>query len=255
MQKPHIVYEDSEMLVINKPSGMIVNRADTTRHEITLQDFLDMYFHREPYYSQSVYSGTIKSPEEIFKERSGIVHRLDKETSGVLLIAKTLHAFEKLQEQFKERKVHKRYLALAHGKLNPPEGEINVPIGRLEFNRKRFGVVVGGRDSRTKYTVRGYYQIPKTRETVSLVDMYPETGRTHQLRVHLKYLNRPIVSDELYAGRKIARNDRKLISRLFLHAQAITFIHPLTGKEMSFEAPLSEDLQEFLQNLLLLPLI
>lgn len=245
-----ILFEDDNIVVLEKPSGVIVNRSDTTKGEETVQDFVEKHLGLSPYYStKPIPEGGFKSPEETFKERSGIVHRLDKETSGILLIAKTLPAFIELQRQFKERIVHKTYLALAHGLLKPAEGEINVPVGRLEFNRKRFGVVAGGRDSVTKYKVRQVYTHPKTKEPLSLVELYPQTGRTHQIRVHLKHLNRPIVSDELYAGRKVARNDRRELSRLFLHAAGISFLHPITGKEMHLESKLPEDLQLYLATL------
>lgn len=247
-----IIFEDADMLVVNKPSGVTVNRSDTTRAEQTLQDMVESYLDLKPYRS-TVQPGEIKPSAEVFKERSGIVHRLDKETSGILLVAKTLPAFEKLQQEFKERVVHKSYIALAHGILKPSEGEISVPVGRLPFNRKRFGVVAGGRESLTRYKVRFLYQMPKTKEVLSLVDLYPETGRTHQIRVHLKHINKPIVSDELYAGRKTARNDRKLLSRLFLHAARITFLHPTTAQEVSFDAPLPEELAQFLQMLTQVP--
>lgn len=250
MQELLVLFADKDFLVVNKPSGVTVNRSDTTKAELTLQDMVESYLHLQPYYSKTkTVSGEIKSTEETFKERSGIVHRLDKETSGILLVAKTLAAFEKLQQEFKDRTVHKSYIALAHGQLTPQEGEISVPVGRLPFNRKRFGVVAGGRDSVTKYKVRTYYTMPKTKEILSLIDLFPETGRTHQIRVHLKHLNKPIVSDELYAGRKTARNDRRLLSRLFLHAAGITFMHPISGKEISFSSPLPKELQDFLNTL------
>ena len=246
----HILYEDPDLLILEKPAGVIVNRSDTTKGEETVQDFVEKHLGLSPYYSTiPVPEGEFKNPEETFKERSGIVHRLDKETSGILLIAKTLPAFIELQRQFKERVIHKTYLALAHGLLRPSEGEINVPVGRLEFNRKRFGVVAGGRESKTQYKVLEVYTQPKTKEQLSLVELYPQTGRTHQIRVHLKHLNRPIVSDELYAGRKVARNDRKELPRLFLHAAGISFLHPISGKEMKMESGLPEELERYLHHL------
>lgn len=246
----NILYEDNDLLVLEKPSGVIVNRSDTTKNVETVQDFVEKHLGLSPYYSTKVVpEGEYKSPEETFKERSGIAHRLDKETSGILLVAKTLPAFIELLRQFKERLVHKTYLALAHGELRPKDGEISVPVGRLEFNRKRFGVVAGGRESVTGYKVLQGYVDPKTKEPLSLVELYPKTGRTHQIRVHLKHLNRPIVSDELYAGRKTARNDRKHLPRLFLHAKGITFSHPITGEKMHITSPLPGELEEYLHKL------
>ncbi len=248
--QPTILYEDQDLLILQKPSGVTVNRSDTTRNDETVQDFVEKHLGLSPYRSTVVVpEGEFKSPEETFKERAGIAHRLDKETSGILLVAKTLPSFIELLRQFKERIVKKTYTALAHGKLQPEEGEISVPVGRLPFNRKRFGVVAGGRESVTAYKVLQLYTNPSIKETLSLVELYPKTGRTHQIRVHLKHLGHPIFSDELYAGRKTARNDRQQLGRLFLHAAKIHFVHPTTKKEVDFESLLSQDLQNFLQTL------
>ncbi len=181
-----------------------------------------------------------------FYTRGGIVHRLDKETSGILIIAKTSTAFVNLQKQFHDRIVKKVYVALAHGEVKPETGEISVPVGRLPWNRNKFGILPGGRDSKTTYKTIAYYQDAKTKETLTLLEVYPETGRTHQIRVHLQYLHHPIFADFLYAGRKTSRKDRKILERVFLHAAKISFNHPVTGKSFSFEAPLSEELTECL---------
>lgn len=178
------------------------------------------------------------------------MHRIDKETSGILLVAKTEDAFRSLQQQFKDRTVKKAYLALAHGKLVPQQGEIKVPVGRLPWNRRQFGIVAGGREAITEYNVRGYYRsTDKRKEQLSFVELKPLTGRTHQIRVHLQYLGHPIYSDFLYAGRKTQREDRKLLSRVFLHAARISFIHPQNQKTVEYEAPLSEELQKVMDQL------
>jgi len=170
-------------------------------------------------------------------DRAGIVHRIDKETSGILLIAKTPEAFRELQRQFKEREVKKTYLALVHGKLVPEEGEINAPVGRLPWNTERFGVVPGGKEAVTRYKVVKC-------EDISLVELYPETGRTHQIRVHLKYINHPIIGDYLYAGRKTSRDDRAGDApRVMLHAWKISFIHPDTHKTLAIESPIPDDMK------------
>lgn len=250
MKRLDVIYEDHDLLVVNKPAGVIVNRADTTRHEVTLQDMVDDYFHRSPKITNRLIEqkreGEYPSVEEVFLDRSGIVHRLDKETSGIILVAKNPQSFGELQRQFKERIVHKVYQALSHGKITPEEGEINVPVGRLEYNRKRFGVVAGGRESVTHYKVLREYTNPKTKEILSFVELYPKTGRTHQIRVHLQYIHHPIFSDEFYAGRKVARDDRKFLPRVFLHAAEISFLHPQTGKELHFVADLPIELQNVL---------
>ncbi len=235
-----IIYEDDDLLVIDKPAGITVNKADTTKNEVTVQDWAE----------QKITNLKLSSPEKEtsdFYKRGGVVHRLDKETSGILLLAKTPRAFEDLQKQFKERVVKKAYVALAHGKTIPQTGEINVPVGRLPWNRKRFGIIPGGRESVTEYKVLRYYQT-KENETLSFLELYPQTGRTHQIRVHLKYAGYPIFSDFLYAGRKTMKRDRKILGRVFLHAAKISFTHPTSHIQLSFESLLPDELDEFLKN-------
>lgn len=251
MNKLNVIYEDKFILIINKQAGLIVNRADTTRNIITLQDLVEKYLGsslkkntHNPLHITS--NPSWESPEDAFINRTGIVHRLDKETSGVMVIGKTLDAFTFLQKEFKEREVTKTYLALVHGKVIPEKGEINAPVGRMEFNRKQFGVVAGGRESETHYRVIDYYT---NDEILSLVELSPKTGRTHQIRVHMKYIGHPLFADELYAGRKVAKGDRKFLPRIFLHAEILSLIHPITQKRMEFVAELPNDLQEFLEKL------
>lgn len=253
-----ILFEDDALLVVNKPAGMTVNRSETTIHEETLQDWVETRsgeLHKGTSVaeaSQRVESKELESTD--FYQRAGIVHRIDKETSGILLIAKTPEAFANLQAQFKERKVKKSYIALAHGKIAPETGEINVPVGRLPWNRRQFGVVAGGRESVTFYTVEGYFRTPdKRREPLTLLRLNPITGRTHQIRVHLQYLGHPIFADFLYAGRKTQRDDRELLERVFLHAATISFFHPLTGEQIALSAPLPPELQRVLD--LLVPMV
>lgn len=220
-----IIFEDGHLLIIEKPSGIVVNDSQTTTHLLTLQNML------------------VKENYPLAKDRerrSGIVHRLDKETSGIMIVAKTKDSFENLQAQFKERKVKKTYLALLHGRLKEKKGTISLPVNRLPWNRKRFGVLPGGRDSLTDYIVLSEYE--KDKESFSLVEFHPKTGRTHQIRIHAKYLNHPIVSDSLYAGRKTSRKDRIWCPRLFLHAAKISFFHPVTNKALVFKSELPDDL-------------
>lgn len=227
-----IIFEDSDILVLNKPSGITVNKADTTTGEVTVQDFLESKFN-------------FKNPENVesdFYKRAGIVHRIDKETSGLLIAAKNEESFQNLQAQFKERRVEKKYIALVHGHVSSDTGEINVPVGRLPWNRKRFGVLAGGKEAVTFYQVINKFSKPFT-----LLELTPKTGRTHQIRVHLKYFNHPIFGDEFYAGRKTARDDRKLLQRFFLHAKKISFFHPKTNIKTDFESPLSEELENVLK--------
>ena len=236
-----VIYEDSDILVLDKPAGITVNRSDTTRGEETVQDWIEKNIKLKP--------PNLKGNEKTdFYKRSGIVHRIDKETSGILLVAKNIESFEGLQSQFKERLIEKTYLALVHGKVIPEVGEISVPVGRLPWNRKKFGVLAGGREAVTKYKVLSilYLVSGKKEEPMSLLELYPKTGRTHQIRVHLKYFNHPIFADFLYAGRKTARDDRKVLNRVFLHAHKISFTHPVTNKQISLESPLPEELAKII---------
>ncbi len=240
MKDIKIIYEDSNILVLDKPAGIIVNRSETAKEE-TVQDWIETKF--------KIQNSKFKIDESSdFYKRSGIVHRIDKETSGLLLAAKNESSFENLQRQFKERKVKKTYIALVHGKIAKGEGEVRIPVGRLPWNRKRFGVMAGGRDAVTRYRVISNikYQISNSNEDLTLLELYPETGRTHQIRVHLKYLGHPIFGDFLYAGRKTARSDRKVLPRVFLHASKISFSHPITGKHMSFESEFPQELKNLI---------
>ena len=229
-----IIFEDKEILLLNKPSGVVVNRANSTK-DITIQDWLEKYLKLE--------DGGIGG-------RAGIVHRLDKATSGVLIVAKTKEAFDNLQKQFKERLVEKSYQCLVHGKLDIKKGQITAPVGRLPWNKERFGVLPGGRSAETNYEVISYHK--NSKEIFSLVSVFPKTGRTHQIRIHMKYLGYPLVADEFYAGRKTSRDDQTWCPRLFLHAQSISFAHPKTNKQLSFQANLPSDLGKALQKLTLL---
>lgn len=231
METPKIIFQDEAILVLDKPSGWITNSADTTTNQPVVEAWVADNF-KFPIF-------------DCFECRHGIVHRLDKETSGILVVAKTEKVFKDLQRQFKERIVHKTYVALVHGKLERQEGVVNAPVGRLPWRRDRFGVLPGGREAVSRYRVVGNYQ--KDGENYSLVTIMPETGRTHQIRIHMKYLGHPVIADEFYAGRKTARADRRFCPRLFLHAKGIAFNHPATGKEVSFESGLSGDLENTLK--------
>lgn len=233
-----IIFEDNEIVVIDKPSGLICNRAETVKEE-TLQDWMDSRY--------KIKDITPKNDDEkYFVERSGLVHRLDKETSGVLVLAKTVEAFISLLKQFKERGVAKEYLALTHGYWSGREGEISLPIGRRRDDRKKFGVREDGRESVTQYEVISEYtswEFPKELKVddrgyvgFSLVAFKPKTGRTHQIRVHAKQMGHPIVGDMDYAGRRRSREDRKWAHRVLLQAQKIEFEHPRNGKRIHFES-------------------
>ena len=263
-EKLKIIFEDSRILVIDKPAGLVVNRSQTLNEE-TLQDQLSDYF------------GLGKNLG--IGDRAGIIHRLDRETSGLLIIAKTQEAFDFLQRQFAERKVAKEYIALVHGFLKDESGSIVGDIGRIgKFGK--FGVVDEGRQSRTDFkVVRGYqfresrfnvfiHQNKPTRARVNylknhaknytLVYLFPRTGRTHQVRVHLKTINHAVVSDSIYAPSKLIKFDKIWCPRLCLHASRIEFKMPQEArirfaKSVVFELPLPYDLVKACDYLEILP--
>ena len=232
MKNPKVIFEDNWVLVIDKPSGLVVNRAESVKGK-TLQDWVEERVKLEG--------------SEVFLKRSGVVHRLDKDTSGVMVLAKNEKAFVGLQRQFKERKVKKKYLALVHGVLEPKVGDIKLPLGRKPSDRKKFGVRIRGKMAKTEYLRKEIYR--KGEKRYSLVELKPETGRTHQLRVHLKHLGYPIAGDVIYLSKKRLKQDQEWCSRLFLEAKSLSFIHPKTGKREEYEVELAKDLKESLGKL------
>lgn len=167
------------------------------------------------------------------------VHRLDRDTSGILILAKNEEAKAAMQRIFKERKVEKRYKALVWGDVDPKEGIINIPIGRGSKDRLRMVPAHSGRESITHYSVEKYF--PKSK--MSLVDVDLKTGRTHQIRVHFNAIGHPVVGDSKYSNRKAE------LARQFLHAYKVSFISPFNRKQMNFESDLPKDLKEYLNSL------
>jgi len=232
MLSPKIIFQDDDILIINKPSGLVVNRAESVKGK-TLQDWIENQF--------SIFNFQFSNKnEEDFIRRSGIVHRLDKDTSGVLVVAKNAKTFKYLQKQFKERRVVKKYLCLVHDKVEPRVGDIKMPLGRNPEDRKKFTVRLEGRKAVTEYKVLKH--IKKASQLFSLLEVNLKTGRTHQIRVHLKHIGHPIVSDPIYLGEKRLRGDKEWCSRLFLHAQYLSFIHPKTGKRVEFKGEIPKEL-------------
>ncbi|MFW6110075.1 MAG: RluA family pseudouridine synthase [Patescibacteria group bacterium] len=221
----NIVYEDDFILVVNKPSGLVVNRSETWKGE-TLQDKLEDFFGLE---------------DAGVGERAGIVHRLDKETSGLLLVAKDEDTFSFLQQQFKQRQVRKMYLALVHGKVEEERFIVDAAIARNPQDSMKFAVVEDGREAVTTFEVDERFV--KGGEDFTLLRVFPYTGRTHQIRVHLCALNHPIVSDLRYGGSVRARADREWCNRLFLHAAYLNFVSLENAHErMEVTSSLPEDL-------------
>lgn len=225
------LYEDKDILVINKESGVVVNTSITSPSN-TLQEALSDVIE--------------KSDEEDseFDQRNGIVHRLDKDTSGVLLIAKNKEAFHELQRQFKERIVKKEYLALVMGSLGDEILELNAPIGRHPHVRTKFAIVADGKEAITNF--EKVKEIIREGETLTFVKAKPLTGRTHQIRVHLAALNHPIIGDEIYLSSKQYYKWHEMFGRLMLHACKIEIQHPSTNEKMTFEAPLPKQFLDFM---------
>ena len=238
-----ILYEDDDVLVIDKPSGLVVNRAQSVKGE-TMQDWTEERFKIHDLRFKNV----SQELETLFRERSGIAHRLDKETSGILLLAKHPAALENLLAQFKNREVEKEYIALVHGEVVPKSGSVRAPIGRLSWRHGLFGIMPGGKHAVTHYVVAHIYTYQEDR--YSLLNLKIETGRTHQIRVHLQYIGHPVVGDILYAGRKRSRQARLWCPRLFLHATRLQFTQPVSGERITIEDPLPDELERILQQMI-----
>lgn len=246
-----ILYEDENIVVIDKPSGVICNRGETVRVE-TLQDWWDGRYKALSNMLQE------SEDEKYFRERSGLVHRLDKETSGVMIMAKTVESFVELLRQFREREVRKTYLALTHGIWKVKVGEISLPIGRRSDDRKKMGVVESGRESVTGYRVREEYkswEFPRELRIddrgytgFSVVEFMPKTGRMHQIRVHARHMGHPLVGDMDYAGRKRSREDRKWCGHVMLQAKSLELAHPITKMKMTWTSLSSLNFEKFLHN-------
>jgi len=233
MTDPTILFEDSYIYIIDKPPGVVVNKAISVKGE-TIQDFAYRHLRLAP-------PETVDNPDS-FIARAGIVHRLDKETSGVLILAKSEESMIAMQHLFADRQISKSYIAITHGALVPRSGEIRAPVGRLPWNRERFGILPDGKEAVTEYEVIKIVDEKRALESLSVVHLKPHTGRTHQIRVHLQYIRHPIVGDFLYAGRKVSRDDRLWCGRVLLHAFTISCIHPMTGKEIIVKAPIPADM-------------
>lgn len=219
-----VIFSDNDILVVNKPSGIVVNRSDTYRGS-TIQDWVE----GEIDFSNG------DSNSDFFK-RCGIVHRLDKDTSGVLVVAKNEQSFSFLQKQFKERLVEKVYIALVNGEITDSKFQIDAPLGRNRNNPLKFAVVSTGKPAFTEFEKISDIVIDKDKFT--LLRVYPKTGRTHQIRVHLSATNHPVVLDSIYCSNNILKSNEKYFNRLMLHSQYLSLFHPKTNKKVKFEAPL-----------------
>ncbi len=216
----NILYEDEDVIVVDKPAGLTVHPSPTQHSHTLINAIL-------PHLAGS--TGDF--------ERPGIVHRLDKDTSGVMVIARNPAAHEKLADQFKRHSVKKVYIALVKGRLMPDQGIIEAPVGRDTGDRKKMAITgeSRGKKALTRYRVVRYL------DSYSLLEVMPETGRTHQIRVHLAAIGFPVVGDAMYGVKS------SLLSRQFLHANKLGFEHPSTSKYMEFVSPLPVDLAQALE--------
>lgn len=218
-----IVYEDKDVVVINKPQGMVVHPS--LGHEGgTLVNAL-LYHIKD----LSGINGKI---------RPGIVHRIDKDTSGLLMVAKNDVAHEKLAEQLQDKTAGREYIGLVHGVIQNDRGTIDAPIGRDPKNRKKYKVVENGKPSVT------HFEVIERFNDFTLLKLNLETGRTHQIRVHLEYIGYRMAGDPLYGPRKTLEGPGQ-----FLHAASLQFVHPATGERLSFSAPLPESFEETLDHI------
>lgn len=229
-----VLYEDADVAVINKPAGLVCHAGAGIRSGTLVNALL----HR---------MGPLESGDP---GRPGIVHRLDKFTSGVMLVAKNNAAHRNLAEQFKNREVEKEYLALVYGVPSPPSGTIDLPLGRDPQNRKKIST-----RARRKRKAVTHYKVEEACGSMSLLKIRIETGRTHQIRVHLAQKGHPVVGDSLYGTNRSSslpagssRAAREL-QRPFLHSHRLQFRHPRSGELLLFESPLPPELQQFLLNL------
>jgi 23S rRNA pseudouridine1911/1915/1917 synthase len=261
-----IIFEDQDILIINKPAGLVVNQTKTVK-ELTLQDWLGKRLSKKDFKDwqklvPANFSEKFGTAEEIFKNRLGLAHRLDKNTSGVMVAAKNPGSLVNLLAQFQQRQISKKYICLAHNKFRVPLGTIRAPLGRARVDRQKFAVVSNGRPAVTTYKVVNYYsglnkqgkeKLKDFKKKVSvyqgfsLVHCWPKTGRTHQIRVHLKHWKHPLVGDNKYVGKKRAKLDAVWCPRQFLHASWIELIHPRINQKINFKVELAADLKEALK--------
>jgi 23S rRNA pseudouridine1911/1915/1917 synthase len=236
----NIIHEDDGIIVVNKPAGLTVHPG--VGHRVgTMANALAFHFN-----NLSDINGPL---------RPGIVHRLDMETSGIIVVAKNNTSHMKLAEQFASRKVYKVYFGISWGKWKTMEGMIDEPIGRKRNDPTTYQVNIHGRESQTNY------RILKETEYFSLINYYPKTGRTHQIRVHSAFLGHPIIGDEKYGGGEIRikgfipevgkkmKTLLKSVNRHILHAQSITFTHPVTNEEISFKAEFPDDIKNIVMKI------
>lgn len=224
-----IMYEDKDIVVVNKPKGMVVHPANGNYDGTLVNALLGMYEDKSDW--------SFSEDEENF--RPGIVHRLDKDTSGLLIVAKNDVALMKMSKEIQERKVTKKYIALVKGNVPDDEATIDLPIARSTKDRKKMAVDEKGKNAVT------YFKVLKRYDRYTLLELKIATGRTHQIRVHMSYIGHPVVGDEVYSNGK---NEFEVKGQM-LHAWKLEFIHPITGEKINLEAPVPDYFKEILEKL------
>ncbi|HEX9926729.1 MAG TPA: RluA family pseudouridine synthase [Anaerolineae bacterium] len=224
-----IIFEDDDLIVVNKPAGMVVHPAHGHRHGTLVNALLARYPDL----------AALTEADADSAERPGIVHRLDRDTSGLMVVARTPEALDHVRRQFKARTVEKIYLALVFGQPSAPEGIIDVPLGRDPRHRQKFAPRPDGKPART------HYRLLEDFGHTSLLEIGLETGRTHQIRVHLLWLKCPVVGDTVYGRKKNSLG----LKRQFLHAWQLRFEHPGSGERLELESPMGNDLEAVLAQL------
>ncbi len=227
-----VVYADDAVAVVDKPAGLVVHPGAGHREGTLVGGLLARF----PDLAALVASGVCPP------DRPGIVHRLDKGTSGLLAVARTEPAYHALVGQLAERTMERRYLALVEGLVTDDRGEVDAPIGRSTRTPTKMAVAAGGRAARTGFTVRARYHLPRP---MTLVELRLQSGRTHQIRVHMAAIGHPVVGDARYGTPEPALGS----GRFFLHAFRLAFTHPVSGEHLEFSAELPADLEGFLGGL------
>jgi len=230
-----VIFEDSHMIVLNKQPDLVVHPAPGNFTGTLVNALLH-------HYGSLPSSGT--GPQAIERERAGIVHRLDKDTSGVMVVARTQAALRSLSAQFKARVVKKRYCALVAGVIKKGSGTIDAGLGRHVKERKKISVHTNkAREAVTLYKVRERFR------NATLVEVEIKTGRTHQIRVHMAHIGHPVLGDRTYGGAKIATIGEFPVPRQMLHAESLSLLHPATGHPMTFSAPPPQDMAGVIERL------
>ena len=217
-----ILYEDNDIIVVNKPSGMVVHPGNGNKKGTLVNGLM---------------AHTKNLSNSSGNDRCGIVHRIDKDTSGVLLVAKNNKSHKILSDGFKNKTIKRKYIALVHGIIDTNKGKIVAPIGRSKIDRKKMCVT----DENSKSAIT-YFTVLERFNNSSLVELELETGRTHQIRVHMKYINHPVVNDSVYSNKKVINDYGQL-----LHAAYLGFNHPITNEFLEFETPLPKEFIETME--------